>query len=130
MVGKQNSVTAGFPRAFGEKFMACVAGGGFHRFTTFLHFPLHIRTPGFTGERKLRCQIFHKTGIGRGRTPAQLVIQMTNHKIPEPRSDEQMEQGHRIRAAGNANQISLAPAGLLKPGNVRINFHMNASGGS
>jgi hypothetical protein len=51
------------------------------------------------------------------------VIEVTDNKIPESRLHEQMQQGHRIRPAGNADEPAVAARRSGQPWDFFVERH-------
>jgi hypothetical protein len=115
VVGQEHAPAAMEGGAAGEEIMAGPAGGEFERFATVGGGLADVDPPDFAGEPEAAGRGGDEAGVTAGSPAAQTVIEVTDDQFLEAVFDKQVEQGGRVRAAGNADEISTTLRLAVKP---------------
>jgi hypothetical protein len=107
-MAKENRLATSTPPDTREKFVTRHAPRRFHRLFRGASQCANIGLIELERTVKPGGQTFDELRIGCARAAAQLMIEMADDETPVARIDELMQQGDRITAAGNADEVRAA----------------------
>lgn len=107
VVAEENRLAPSAPRDACKKFVTRHASRRFQRLFRSAGQRAHIRLIDLELTMKPGSQTFDELRIGLARATAQLMIEMADDEAPVAKIEELMQQGDRIAAAGDADEVSL-----------------------
>ena len=128
MMREKNRAAASAFRDLREKFVARLARRGFDRHLLFRGQRTNVGRLDGKIDIVFGGEFFDETRIGRGRSAAQLMIQMADDQIFVAKIDKRMQERDGIAAAGDADEI--ARLGREMPQDGRINLNPIHAGGA